>query len=542
MFRRQFHRGCAISIWLMLSINCFSQSSPNNALCLEPRDIVFIVDQSGTMAGNDPRGFRWKLIEHTLNQLNQLKPKSDRVAIIPFGGKSQTDKYIRSNYPSNKKPQWYELAQPITKAWLLKNPPLQPSDTTDIKASFEHFKRYFIDGNETNDLFIFFISDGLLDLRPDLPRDTSAVEIAEEKKHDQELKRLLREHSDSWRLYNICLGDSTDIVYHDSMLAQIKLDHGKRSKTLYPHFPNHDSENPFLLHIAAKTKDSSLTVMKRNIEHILSLPYESQLRAGPMPNNSTETVMGRGSLALTLNITVKSPANLKPRIDPDAFRKNKLIFKFELNNGQDREVDLIQESSSHIDTESFKMKFKVDSLDVAEKLRNMKATVKNIVRWHVGIVGLEDGQTVEDLVISYQHGWVFQVSRIVITPEIPASRSLDSRILGGAEACKPVLYFYAKVQNLCGQKVEKTEASLEILGDPARTRHVLKVDPVESKVAGANGIGDEYVWRAEIRGDAYLLSKLGEKVSIVASFDEYPFILDDSGDVPVKVCADYKID
>ncbi len=516
--RIRVYRG--VALWLALAAFGNTQT-PSKDLCSDPRDIVFIVDQSGSMAQNDPSGMRWKLVEYALSLTGKIAPYSDRVAVIPFGGFSETDRYLRSNYPAKLTPRWYDLAQ-YTPKQILKNVPTSHSDTTDIFSAFHYFEKYFYARASHRDLYVFFVSDGLVDLLPRDDNQRSAREQKREAEHNARLGRLLEKFGGNWRLYNISMGVGANVDYHRGMIDKIKITR-RHAGGLYPGFHGAEPGNPFLLKVDDEKPSSGWPKIASAIASVL-LPHSSSRHLpGPM-QNGVASAPGLGSVALRLR------AFVKPAIEALAFQ-NRLRVSFVIANAG-YNVKLNPEKSEVIRSDLAVFDFVVDNSDVMTQLKTIRMTPDSIRSWQIAVHGLSPGQTVERLEVFYEHGWVVQIDKLEIAPIPPRGRSFFRRLLGMAEPCEPVLQFHAKVQNVCGEKLGDSAAVLEIVGDkkyPLQVRQTQHTDDT---------VGDEYEWSAEIRDSEYLLSKLGEIVTVSAFVAGRRFIFETST-VPVKVCAKY---
>lgn len=516
---RRWYRGLAL--WLLLANHGHAQT-PSKDLCSTARDLVFIVDQSGTMARNDPEGLRWGLVKYALQLTGRVLPYSDRVVVIPFGSKTETDAYVRLNYPSNKNPQWYDLAQPYSKEWLLKNIPAQHSQTTDFFSAFDYFKTHFDEPSSSRDLFVFFVSDGLVDLLPHERIQKSVRERNLEEGHNARLFQMLEAHGARWRLYNICLGDSVNLEYHKNMLHRTKIDR-RRDRGLYPGFKGSEPGNPFLLRVDDAEVSKRWLKIESAIASVLLTHGASQVVPDSI-NGSVAKVPGLGSVALRLRVKVK------PAIAANVFQQ-KMRVSFVISNAR-YNIRLKLDHNGAISNGLAAFDFVVDSLDVMTQLNTIGKTPNDIGSWEIAVHGLSPGQTVERLEVLYEHGWVVQIDKLEIAPDPPGGRSFLRAVLDKPEPCEPVLRFHARVQNICGEKLGDSTAVLEIIGDktyPLKVRQTQHTDDT---------VGDEYEWSAEIRDSEYLLSKLGETVMVSAFVAGRRFIFETSS-VPVKVCAKY---
>lgn len=518
MTHMRWYRGLA----MVLFFGPLAQAqTPSHDLCGNARDLVFIVDQSKTMRANDPDGVRWKLVEYALSLTGKVTPFSDRVAVIPFGGHSETERFIKANYPRPLTPRWYDLAQ-YPPEQILKNVPRTLSDTTNIFSAFHFFEKYFYEPDSKRDLFIFFVSDGWVDLDPrkDVARDLNERNL--QAAHNADLQRILERHGKRWRIYNICLGDSTDDKFHAEMTGRIKITK-RASGGLYPNFHGAVNGNPFLLKIDSVKVSAPWPKIASAIASVLTPQTSSRYLPGPFHDNET-SAPGLGTVALRLRAFVK-PA-LAARVFENILRVNFVIA----TTGY--KVNLILKNYETIQRGLAVFDFAVDSLHAMKELNRIRKTPEDISSWQIAVHGLNPGQKVERLEVFYEHGWVVHIDKLEIAPDPPEGRSFFRALLDKPEPCKPVLRFHATVQNLCGEKLRDSTAVLQILGD---TTYPLKV---EQKHRTDDTVGDEYEWRAEIRDSEYLLSKLGETVTVSVFVAGRRFIFETSS-VPVKVCAKY---
>ncbi|MBN1351414.1 VWA domain-containing protein [candidate division KSB1 bacterium] len=170
-----------------------------------PRDVVFIIDQSGTMCKNDPQAVRWEGIIEVIMAMfhDEQKIQTDknftRFSIIPFGSSAETRKY-------NQHLKWFHHANfdsfvTYSNYWL-QEAKKGGAQYSDFDAAFEILSQT-LEWRKNATRYIFFISDGKYNI---LPHGTSELRRKiEQKKYRQMLMRL-KTHHEEWPIYFIALG------------------------------------------------------------------------------------------------------------------------------------------------------------------------------------------------------------------------------------------------------------------------------------------------------------------------------------------------
>jgi len=524
---------------LFLVAICFllnaTTSSGQNQIecCCDKRDLVFIIDQSGSMLNNDRDSWRWGILNYALRYLNKTAENADRVAIIPFGGNRETINYANQSRPGGGRTSWFNLAdetdvqslQTTIRQWYDRKEMRDHSLTTNILSAFEYFERNIDQQNSGRDLFVFFISDGRVDLySPNRKVEPEAIE-----QHNEQLLNLLEKHSNRWRLYNICLGNPkrADVSLHRKMVEKISITTRFSGRT-YPGFVESEPDYPFLLLAKDDDSDANLEKMKRNVRHVLA--RGSSIVATGKMENDIMNVPGLGSAALQLSFTVR-PVN---RINAQEFAEYLTVNYVIDGIPRTTEVDLLHPDADNLARSSFDFIVVEDSL--LKGLEKIKRRIDDIERWQIAVQPPGSRIEITNLEVSYEHGWnlIIETLRAISIPK--ENRNLFNWILDKPESFKTVLKVHAFAENQCGRPLSDSTASLEIVSVHGDTlKEILNIVKLSN---GENGKGEKYELWAEISNDRFLLKKLGEKIRVKVSFPAHQYIFQ-TNTVSVRVCAEY---
>lgn len=515
-------------------LNATSSSAQNQvACCCDDRDVVFIIDQSGSMLTNDRDCWRWGILNYALRYLNKTAESSDRVAIIPFGSSRETGDFAKQSQPGKGNTPWFNLAktedvnslQSTIRKWYARRRTSDHSQTTNILSAFKYFERNIDRQTSDRDLIIFFISDGRVDLYyPNRKGEAEAI-----KKHNEQLLNLLEKHSNRWRLYNICLGtpNRADVSLHRKMAKKISV-MTRFSGMTYPGFVESEPDYPFLLVAKDDDRDANLEKMKRNIRHVLAR-RSSMVATGKMEKNIIE-IPGLGSAALQLSFTVR-PVN---RVSAQEFAQYLTVNYVIDGIPRTARVQLLHPDADNLARASFDFIVVEDTL--LKRLEKIKKGIEDIERWQIAVQPTRSGIEITNLEVSYEHGWnlVIENLRAISIPK--ENRNLINWILDTPESFKTVLKVHATAENQCGRPLSDSTASLEIVGAHGDTlKEVLNVFKLSN---GKNGKGEKYELWAEISNDRFFLKKLGEKIRVKVSFPAHQYIFQ-TNTVSVRVCAEY---
>lgn len=239
----------------------------------EERDIVFIIDQSGTMYRNDRSAQRWEAMIQLASQIlldeTSFSPtiNLNRFAFIPFGKDVETIQY-------NKELKWYdrsnfsELTQ-FLKYWHHRS----QADTatySDFNTPFKLLSER-LEWRENAKRYIFFISDGKFNVLPDIYKK-------EEEQRFGSLLTFLQQKRSEWPVFFIGVGkhgyDTRNEPYVDKdrlikMAQSMPLPHNLLIDKLPTTFfePTRLASNALII----QSTDSSITLksLRQELEHVL---------------------------------------------------------------------------------------------------------------------------------------------------------------------------------------------------------------------------------------------------------------------------------
>ena len=492
--------------------------------CSADRDIVFIIDQSGSMLENDPYRWRWDILNYAINYLNST---TDRVAIIPFGGNLETLDYARRSQPGINRTKWFNLdnyadslsLKRIINEWFRHKEMKHHSKTTNILSAFEYLETQIDQPQEQRDMYIFFISDGTVDLySPDRPGEDNLIN-----QHNIKLLKLLERHTNRWRLYNICLGSSRklNVTIHKKMLNKISIK-TRISGASFPGFADNEANYPFLLLANCKNKKANLLKMKQGIGHVLDRGSSLEKISEITHTNNSFVIPGRGSASLRLKFTVF------PKISADEFQL-RLYVNFVLSGIYHRvNMDLITSEdrllASYFD-------FAVDESSVESVLERSGRNIKDIKSWQIGVETSGLQFEVLNLEVSYSHGWNFLLDTLQVVQVPMKRRGFFRWLFDNPEPCDPILQIHAIAENQCGSLLSDSSAILKIINGREYQINV-------RKLPGKPSVKERYELWKNIADKSFFSNKLGEKVEVEVSFAKEQYIFK-TNTVPVRVCAKY---
>ena len=496
--------------------------------CCANRDIVFIIDQSGTMKTNDPNRFRWDILNYAINYFDTTATHADRITIIPFGGKQETSSYAKESRLKRINSNWFDLAiqsdrndlYSVVSMWYSREGKKYHSETTDILSAFEYFASEIDQPNVLRDLYIFFISDGLVDLYyPDLEDEPDSTQ-----KHNAKLFDMLKKQKDRWRLYNICLGipDSVDVMIHKKMLNEISVV-TRQSGTRYPGFAGNVANYPYLLLANDKDKDVNLLKMKQGIGHVLD--RGSSLVTIANANNRVINIPGRGSASLQLKFT------LLPNEIPVEEFKSRLLVNFLLDGMYHRAKVKLKVAEDRLLASYFD--FAIDEVSVDSVLKFFSKKIEDIESWQIGVKASEQQFELLNLEISYVHGWRLVIDRLQVEAIPTSGWNFFRWLFDKKVSCKPILQIHAIAENQCGTPLVDSNATIKFIGDD-----VERFLNVKKLFDQRDGIGEKYELWAEIDDVKLLTEKLGEKIEIMVTFPAHRYVFQ-TNTIPVRVCAKY---
>ncbi len=251
------------------------------------RDIVFIVDQSGTMYANDRLALRWEVLrvvagslfrDESLSAAQRRKNSGDtlltQIAVIPFGGKKETDDY---NAPPN--PRWFtrnQLAELSTflHRWKERSQKGDTAHFSNFASPFALLASNRLRWRHAAERYIFFISDGKYNILPHVgnPENHSREEV--------QFEALLTDfrRQKNWPVYFIGLGrrgldkfqePNFEINRIFRMAQALPLPVSRANLNAYPGFTAPDLLQRNLVTIITSNAKQPLEQLQTQLEHIL---------------------------------------------------------------------------------------------------------------------------------------------------------------------------------------------------------------------------------------------------------------------------------
>lgn len=250
---------------------------------LPPRDIVFIIDQSGTMYRNDPPAVRWEVVRNVAERVLNDEEKSvamfretigdtlrTRFAIIPFG-KDETPGY-------NKRLQWYTRENSDSlfaylETWKKRSAvPKNSAKFSDFWSPLQLLSTKRLPWRTNVARYIFFLTDGRYNILPDIQH------VREEKKY-RDLLDSLQQRVDQWPVYFIGMGrpgldanrrePNVNVSCLDSMARALPLPRFLHGNTPRPTFSEPDLVRPNLVAIISDDEINIRDKLQDELELVL---------------------------------------------------------------------------------------------------------------------------------------------------------------------------------------------------------------------------------------------------------------------------------
>jgi hypothetical protein len=516
----------------LLSINLLllpaSASSQYYDRCRTPRDLVFLIDHSGTMNYNDPEGLRWAGLRQLIRRLATGTDRSDRLLFIPFGSAKDTKNYLTKHGALG----WFKLHDrrerdslfTVLNGWAKER---KHSDSTDIFAAFETFARRFYPSRQrTSDLYIFFISDGRMDVGN--PQRGAAYRAQAIKNRDRQVFELLHRFQNLWRIYSICVGRRVDEARHQKILSYSKNDR-RRSGLPYPPLGHTSPGQPYYLRVNEGDGRSNLALLKDSIWDALDIGGAELYRghAGKtglvFPTAAPEDFRFHFSLAQPVPANeFLERINLSYRIDKEFFPARLLAE----HQGPDHEA------TPYLD-------YRVDIKALA-RLGEKQHQIKDIREWKIEIGELPRDQNVVSLQIVQRHGWRVYIDSLFIEPE-PRPRKILDRLVNAPQPCGATLWVSGWAYNECGPQNISAEDQLILHINNGKT-YQMKIERERTYDQVTKEPSFIYYWQpAEvITEDPAFPGRLGATVSLGLRLSAFGGYLYQNHSIAVPACAEYE--
>jgi hypothetical protein len=498
--------------------------------CRVPRDFVFIIDHSGTMKNNDPKGLRWAGLRRIIRRLANATDRNDHLTFIPFGSAKDTQKYLTQHGEL----RWFKLQDSTDRAVLFNRLDLwaresRHSDSTDIFAAFKTFeKKFYRTRQYVADLYIFFISDGQMDVgkyRRGSPLWQQAVRI-----RDRQLFALLERFQTSWRIYSICLGGerAVDENRHRRILSLSKKDR-RRSGLPYPPLGHTSPGQPYYLRVNEGDRRSDLALFTDAVWDALDVGGAELFRGRVSKNGAAfsparfEEYRFHFSLAQPMRPQeFLGKINLTYRISKD-FLPAKLLADHAKSDN---------EPSPYLD-------YRVDEKNL-RRITEGKINLSNIQEWKIEIGELLRDQEVVSLQIVQRHGWRVFIDSLQITPA-PLPRRLHDRFFNAPQPCSASLWASGWAYNECGRQNidDRDQLTIEInQGKP----YALKIKSEQAYDQVTKVPSFVYYWQTPqaITDDPAFPNHLGATVSLGLKLSAFGGYFYQNHWITVPACAEYE--
>jgi hypothetical protein len=497
--------------------------------CRTPRDLVFIIDHSGTMKNNDPQGLLWIGLRHLINKLAADSDRNDNLIFIPFGSAKDTEKYLTQNGTL----RWFKLRDVVDRALLFKTldrwaKERDHSDSTDILAAFDTFaERFYPSRQRISDLYIFFISDGRMDVGDG--RRGEAYRQQAIRTRDQQLYALLQRFQNLWRIYSICVGHMVDENRHRKILSYSQKDR-RRSGLPYPPLGHTSPGQPYYLRINEGDPRSNMALLMDSIWDVLDI-------------GDTELYRGRvGSTGATFPPAAVEDYRFQFTLDRPVFAHEFLKY-INLAYRIDKELQparLLVENLGTEDETSPYLDYRIDTKYIAQAVGGTQ-NLSLINEWKLEVGELPRDMTVVNLQVVQRHGWRVFIDSLRIEP-MPLPQRFFDRFFNTPQPCSATLWVSGRIYNACGRQNINDQNELTLVINNGKP-YQLKIERESTYDQVTAEPSFLYHWQTPevITGDPAFANNLGSTVTIGLKFltsNGSFFYLDHS--ITVPVCAEYE--
>jgi hypothetical protein len=450
------------------------------------------------------------------------------LVFIPFGSAKDTQKYLTKNGLL----RWFKLRDVKDRALLFKTldrwaKEKSHSDSTDIFAAFKAFEKHFYPTrHRIADLYIFFISDGKMDVGN--PRRGEAHRQQAIKAKDRQLEALLQRFQKSWRLYSICVGRTVDENRHRKILSYSQKDR-RRSGLPYPPLGHTAPGQPYYLRVNEGDRRSNLALFKDSVWDALDIGGAELFRGRVGQNGvaflpaALEDYRFHFSLAQPMRPNeFLAKIKLTYRIDK-AFLPAKLLAE---HTGQE------SEPSPYLD-------YRVDAKNL-KQIADGKINLNNIHEWKIEIGELPRDQAVVSLQIVQRHGWRVFIDSLQIAPA-PLPRRIRDRLFNAPQPCSATLWASGWAYNECGRQNIDEQDTLAIAIDDGEP-YPLKIKSEQTYDQVTKIPSFVYYWQTPqlITADPAFPNSLGATVALGLKLAAFGGYLYQHHAIAVPACAEYE--
>ncbi|MDZ7288314.1 MAG: VWA domain-containing protein [candidate division KSB1 bacterium] len=496
--------------------------------CRIPRDLVFIIDHSGTMKNNDPDGLRWEGLRQLIRRLAKATDRDDQLVFVPFGSAKDTPKYLTKHGAL----RWFKLKNPEDRAllfgiidrWAKES---SYSDSTDIFAAFKTFEKNFYPSRRwIADLYIFFISDGRMDVGN--PRRGEASRQQAIRARDRQLYALLQRMQNIWRIYSVCVGRTVDENRHRKILSYSKKDR-RRSGLPYPPLGHTSPGHPYYLRVDVGDRRSNLALFKDSIWDALDIGG-AELFNGKIGKTGV-TFAPAAAEDYRFHFSLAQPMR------PHEFQeKINLMYRIDKNF---LPAKLIAEHTGLMNEPSLYLDYRVDTGHLAQ-IAGRSLKLANIREWKIEVSALPRDQAVVSLQIVQRHGWRVFIDSLQITPAPVPRRWLD-RLINAPQPCSASLWASGWAYNECGRQNLNAQDQLAIEINNGKP-YSLKFKDQQAYDQVTKEPAFVYYWQTPqaITGDPAFPNSLGATVTLGLRLSAFGGYLYQNHSIAVPVCAEYE--
>jgi len=376
------------------------------------------------------------------------------------------------------------------------------------------------------DLYIFFISDGKMDVGN--PRRGAAPRQQAIKAKDRQLYELLQRFQKIWRIYSICVGRTVDEDRHRNILSYSQKNR-RRSGLPYPPLGHTAPGQPYYLRVNEGDRRSNLALLKDSVWDALDIGGAELFRGRVGQNGvsflpaAVEDYRFHFSLAQPMRPDeFLAKIKLTYRIDK-AFLAAKLLAE---HNGSE------SEPSPYLD-------YRVDEKNL-KKIAGSRIDLNSIREWKIEIGALPEDQEVVNLQIVQRHGWRVFIDSLQITPA-PMPRRVRDRFLNAPQPCSAALWAGGWAYQECGRQHidDRDKLTIEInRGAP----HPLKIKSEQTYDQVTSVPSFIYYWQTPhvITGDPAFANSLGAAVSLGLRLSAFGGYFYQNHWINVPACAEYE--
>jgi hypothetical protein len=488
---------------------------------LPRRDVVFIIDQSGTMYRNDPPAVRWEVVRNVAERMLHDEEESlakfrgtigdtlrTRFAVIPFG-RNETAIY-------NKRLRWFTRVDKDSLLAYLEKWKERSSvkkDTakfSDFWSPFRLLSQNRLPWRSEVDRYIFFISDGRYNVLLDIYRER-------EERQFRALLDSLRQRAEQWPVYFIGYGRPDLDAYRREPNVNVgRLDSMARALPLPPFLQGNIPRPTFSA--PGLVRPNLVTIISTNeIENRQRLEEELELILRQVRFAQPDSMSEKLSI-----FPVVDPGHVEIKVEveraiPTTELAKGLIIFVKTNKGQ-RSFQPLPAGGGNVQGPAYLHTLVVDTAALRQALPEVR-NLNFLQKW--GLESIDPAIALKRASLSIKDNWSVWVDQCDIVP-VPKDRSLWRRLRRLREPPEYELIVRVRAVHPCGGLLPQGRLRVQIQGGAKRKQ--ISGNPMARAWAppGADHqhTAHTYTWQLEIGHQDIFEKRIGWPVNVEVIIDD----------------------